>query len=59
MARVDLGEAEVAVNGERAAVLPYPAHSDGAGAEGLNQRYGLASWKDAANSFPTVAVYLN
>lgn len=36
MARVDLGEAEVAVNGERAALLPYPAHSDGTGAGGLN-----------------------
>lgn len=39
--------------------LPYPAHSDGTGVGGLNQRYGLASWKDAANAFPTVAAYLN
>lgn len=56
MTRVDLGETEVAVNGGG---LPYPAHSDGTGAGGLNQRYGLAFCKDAANPFPTVAEYLN
>lgn len=45
MARVDFGEAEVAVNGR----LPYPAHSDGTGVGGLSAigrlvRYWYGDW---------------
>lgn len=46
MARVDLGEAEGAVNGGR---LPYPAHSGGTGVRGLSAigrlvRYWYGDW---------------